>query len=219
MSGEQRRLPIDVWADIACPWCYVGERRLAAALTRRPDVVPVFRWMPFQLQPGLPPEGLPWREFAEAKFGGWDRARTMFAQVAAAGSPDGIAFRFEEIGRAPNTAAAHRLMLFAQERGRVREVAESLFAAYFEEARDIGDLATLADLAARAGLDPGEAREWLDSGASAFEVEQAQNLAGRMGITGVPFYIFDGRLALSGAQPVETFVAAIDRATEKEPAA
>lgn len=208
----QTELTIDVWADIACPWCYVGERRLIAALAERPNVRARLRWMPFQLQPGLPVEGLSWDEFVPAKFGGWEQARSAFAHVTSAGEPDGIAFHFDRVTRAPNTAEAHRLMLFAQDCGRVAEVAEALFAAYFAEGRDPSDRETLVSVAGSAGLEPGEARHWLESGAGSFEVEQAQRLAGRMGISGVPFYVFAGKYALSGAQPVEAFRAAIDTA-------
>jgi predicted DsbA family dithiol-disulfide isomerase len=209
---------IDVWADIACPWCYIGERRLAKARAQRPDIETAVRWMPFQLQPDLPAAGLPWSEFAPAKFGGWEQANAAFARVAEAGAADGIEFRFDRITRAPNTAAAHRLVLLAQERGAADPVIEALFAAYFTEGLDVADPATLRDIAARSGLDADEAAEWLESGSGSFEVEQAQRLARGMGVTGVPLYIFDGRFALSGAQPGEEFVAYLDvAAREVEP--
>jgi predicted DsbA family dithiol-disulfide isomerase len=209
----QNPLSIDIWADIACPWCYVGERRLHAALRERPEIRPAFRWMPFQLQPGLPPEGLPWDEFVPGKFGGWDNARAAFAHVSEVGAADGIAFRFERVTRAPNTASAHRLLLWAQEHGKLPELSEALFRAYFTDGRDPADTETLVALAEETGLDANDARHWLTSGTGSFEVEQAAKIAGRMGITGVPFYVFGGRYALSGAQPVAAFLSALDATT------
>ncbi len=168
--------------------------------------------MPFQLQPGLPSEGVPWEEFAPKKFGGWDNAHSAFAQVSEAGATDGIVFRFEKVTRAPNTANAHRLQLWAQEQDKLPELSEALFRAYFTEGRDPANTETLIALASEIGLDADEAGHWLASGAGAFEVEQAAKIVGRMGITGVPFYVFGGRYALSGAQPVAAFVSALDAA-------
>lgn len=202
---------IDVFADIACPWCYVGERRLKRALEAR-GIEAEVRWRPFELQPGLPPEGLPWPEMVEKKFGGWDRARPLFQHVAAAGADDGIRFEFEGIASAPNTRDAHRVMLLAQEHGRAAEAAEALFAAYFSEGRDVGRAEVLAAVAASAGVDAAEVREMLAGDRFVAEVEESEAAAAAGGVTGVPFFIFDGRFAISGAQPLEVFEMALDRA-------
>src|SRR6478609_380926 len=108
-------LRIDLYADIACPWCYIGERRLTQALAARPDLHVERHWRPFQLQPDLPPSGIPWSDLIEQKFGGAARATAMFGRVAASGASNGIAFNFDQVTRAPNTADAHRLVLFAAE--------------------------------------------------------------------------------------------------------
>ena len=202
---------IDLFADIACPWCWIGERRLKAALEAR-GVDATVRWRPYMLQRGLPPEGLDWNDFVEQKFGGWQRARPMFAQVANAGAADGLRYDFEAITRAPNTLDAHRVVLLAQEQGRMWEVADGLYSAYFAEGRDITGREVLAEVATAAGVPAERVREMLASPAYADEVEAVQALADRSGITGVPLAIFDGRYGVSGAQPPEVFAMAIDRA-------
>ena len=206
-------LAIDVFADIACPWCYIGERRLSAALGARPDLDAAVRWRPFQLQPDLPPGGLPWRPFAEEKFGGWERARAGFRHVERAAEPDGITFDFERIASAANTADAHRLVLFARGVGREWETARALFEGYFAGGRDLNEMDDLLALAASAGLDPDAAAAHLASDAGRDAVAESQRFARRHGIAGVPLTVFGGRLALSGAQPVEVFANALDQAT------
>ncbi|HEU4455386.1 MAG TPA: DsbA family oxidoreductase, partial [Longimicrobium sp.] len=151
---------IDLFADIGCPWCYVGERRLKRALESR-GVRATVRWHPYELQRGLPREGLPWSEIVEKKFGGWERARAMFQHVRNAGAEEGIQFDFERVASAPNTRDAHRVMLLAQEKGRLWEAAEAIFAAYFTEGRDVGSVDVLAEVADSAGVDAAEVREML----------------------------------------------------------
>ena len=130
---------IEVYSDIACPWCYIGERRLERALAARPEIQAECHWRPFQLQPDLPREGMPWRDLIDAKFGGAARAEAIFARVAQAGAPDGIDFRFDRMTIAPNTRDAHRLIAYAAGQGREWPMALALFAAHFTEGRDVGD--------------------------------------------------------------------------------
>jgi predicted DsbA family dithiol-disulfide isomerase len=216
-GGAARPLRIDVFADIACPWCYIGEARLERALAARPAVDVEWRWRPFQLQPGLPAGGVPWAEFAEQKFGGLAHAERMFAHVTAVGAADGLDFRFERMASAPNTGDAHRLVLFAGRAGLQRGAAAALFRAYFSEGRDLNDPAALAEVGAAAGLDADALREHLRGGADVDAVLRSQEEARRLGVTGVPFYVFDGRFAVSGAQPEDAFVQAIDSATALAP--
>jgi predicted DsbA family dithiol-disulfide isomerase len=202
---------IDLFADIACPWCWIGERRLKRALEAR-GIEATVRWRPYMLQRNLPPEGIPWNELVEKKFGGWDRARPMFAHVAGAGAPEGLRYDFEAIGRAPDTRDAHRTVLFAQEQGKVWEVADALFSAYFAEGRDVNDREVLAEVAAETGLDADAVREMLASGRFSGEVDAAQEVADASGVQGVPLAVFEGKYGVSGAQPVDVFNLAIDRA-------
>ena len=204
-------MTIDVFADIACPWCYIGEKRLFSAL-RESNYDATVQWRPFQLQPDLPTSGLPWRSFAEQKFGGWERARAGFRRVEQAAADDDLHFDFEGIASAANTADAHRLILFAREHGREWDMASALFRGYFSEGRDLNDEDDLIAITANAGLDTKAAADWLAGDAGRDEVLQSQQFAQKAGITGVPFTVIDGRLALSGAQPVETFVRALDQA-------
>jgi predicted DsbA family dithiol-disulfide isomerase/tRNA-binding EMAP/Myf-like protein len=211
-GGAARELQIDIFADIACPWCYIAEKRLEVALRDRGlDVV--WRWRPFQLQPGLPAAGLPWAEFVAGKFGA--DAAAIFDHVTTTGREDGVEFHFDRITRAPNTADAHRLVLFAAERGLARRAAHELFAEYFTRGNDIGDAAVLERIATRLEIPAAEARAFLAGDGGREAVAASQDVAARLGITGVPFFIFNGRTAVSGAQDSATFTRAIDMSFEE----
>jgi predicted DsbA family dithiol-disulfide isomerase len=207
-------LTVDVFADIACPWCWIGEARLERALARRGGQAIDWRWRPYQLQPGLPSAGEPWAAFVERKFGGAANARQMFAHVAGIGAREGLDYRFDRIANAPHTADAHRMVLFAMASGRGRETADALFRGYFSEGRDICHAAALIGIGASAGLDADALTLHLAGGAGRAEVLASQREAARMGVRGVPFYVFNGRLAVSGAQPAELFERAIAEATD-----
>jgi predicted DsbA family dithiol-disulfide isomerase len=196
-------LTIDVVSDVVCPWCYIGKRRLESALAmgERPRLE--IRWHPFQLNPDIPAEGADRRSYLEAKFGGPQRAREIYARVEAAGQEAGIAFAFERIERQPNTVDAHRLIAWAQANAleRTDALVERLFKAYFTEGADIGDMHELARLAGEAGYDPAGALAHLRSDEGRADVAAADRRSKEMGISGVPFFIFNRRLAVSGAQP------------------
>lgn len=212
--------PIEVFADIACPWCYVGEARLFRALERaraaHPGVDFQPRWQPYQLQPQLPPKGLPWREFAEMKFGGWQRALAGFRHVERAAQEDGIAFDFEHIATAANTADAHRLILWAREQDKEWPMAHALFDAYFNGSKNLNDPNDLAATAEAAGLDADTARAFLITDAQHASVADSQDRAARLGITGVPFFIIGNQYAFSGAQPQDVFTQAFTKALEAQ---
>lgn len=210
---------IEVWADVVCPWCWIGETRLYRALEQRPDVQAEVVWRPFQLAPDLPPEGMDWDEVVRTKFGGPERARAMFAHVAAAGAADGLEFDFERISAHPNTRNAHRLVLLAQEAGVGREMAEALFRANFQEGRDVGKTGVLADVAAQVGLDRDRIARFLGGDQMGRVVDESQAEAKEMGVDGVPFFVIEGKYAFSGAQPLETFVAVLDRVRQMDAAA
>jgi predicted DsbA family dithiol-disulfide isomerase len=211
-------LTIDVVSDVVCPWCYIGKRRLEAALARlreaEPDLSVTVRWHPFELNPDLPAAGADRREYLEAKFGGPERAQQVYARVRAAGDTVGIPFAFDAIERQPNTLEAHRLIAWAQSRpeGDAGELVEKLFRAYFLEGRYVGDREELARIATEAGFDPDDARAFLASEALREDVAGAEQRARQMGISGVPFFIFDGKTAVSGAHEPETLLDAIARA-------
>lgn len=204
-------MTLDVFADIACPWCYIGEARLAEALRQRPGLGVERRWRPFQLQPDLPPEGRP-RKFFHDKFGGPERTEEMFAHVAETGADIGLRFDFARLAGAPNTADAHRLVLLAEEYGRTWETVEALFEGYFADGRDLNDAEDVVAIAEHAGVPGADARALLGDDRYVEDVRRSQRIAQQAGIGGVPLYLFGDQFALSGAQPVEAFVQALDRA-------
>jgi len=202
-------LTIDVISDVICPWCFVGKRRLEKALGDRPAVV---RWHPFELNPDMPREGVELKPYYAEKFGSWEKAKELQARVAAAGREEGIAFQFDRVARIPNTVDAHRLIHLAGERGAQDAVVEVLFRAYFLDGRDLTDPATLADIAAEAGLNRAEMAELLAGDAGLEIVRTEENQVRRAGVSGVPLFIINNRVALSGAQPPEFFQQAFDQA-------
>lgn len=210
-------LTIDVISDVVCPWCFIGRRRLGTALQllahRERDVRPLVSWHPFQLNPDLPREGIDRRAYLEAKFGGWERAAQIYESVRAAGKTAGIDFAFERILRQPNTLDAHRLISWAQARGGAEEVVECLFRAYFLEGRFVGDRAVLAAIAGEAGLSAEAAGDYLASEEGVGAITAMDERVRELGVTGVPFFIFAGRVAVSGAQEPSVLVDAMDEAT------
>lgn len=218
MAGgpARRAFTIDVVSDVVCPWCYIGKRRLAAALARLDgawrDVDFQVSWHPFQLNPDLPAEGVDRQRYVEDKFGGPARAAELYARVRAAGESAGIHFDFDRIARQPNTLDAHRLIAWAQQRGPADTLVETLFRAHFIEGQFLGDRATLAGLAGDAGLDANAARAVLDSVAGSDEVRAQDARVRELGVTGVPFFIFDSRVAVSGAQEAQALAEVIDEA-------
>ncbi len=196
-------LTIDVVSDVVCPWCYIGKRKLEAALAlpQAADLPrAVVRWHPFQLNPDMPALGVSRKQYLEDKFGGPARAAEIYARVRAAGLGAGLDLNIDGITTQPNTLAAHALIAFAQQQGAGNEVKERLLQAYFVENRFIGSVDVLAAIAAEAGLDAKAAREWVSNPDQLQAVASADAQARGMGVSGVPFFIFNQKIALSGAQ-------------------
>jgi len=210
---------IDVISDVVCPWCFIGKRNLEQALetwrAKHRDQEPMVRWHPFQLNPQLPASGVPRKQYLENKFGGPERAKEIYARVLAAGKRAGIDFAFDAIQVQPNTINAHRMLQFAAERGKQDEMAEVIFRRYFLEGADLSDTQTLADMAQQAGLNRDEAAAYLASDANSELIKEQDRRARAIGVEGVPFFIFNQRLALSGAQPPEVIVEAMEKALEE----
>jgi predicted DsbA family dithiol-disulfide isomerase len=201
-------LTVDVWSDTVCPWCWLGKRRFEAALRQRPDLAVEVRWHPFELNADMPPEGADRREYLQRKFGDPDRFKDAQQQLIQLGAAVGIDYRFALATRMPNTRGSHVLARLAGERQ--SDVVERLFAAYFHEGRDVGDPAVLAAIAGEAGLDAAAVRARLDARADHAAIEQEERQAYGMGISGVPFFVFAGKWAVSGAQETDAFVRALD---------
>jgi predicted DsbA family dithiol-disulfide isomerase len=215
------KLTIDVISDVVCPWCYIGKRRLESALrelaAREPAVRPLVSWHPFQLNPDLPREGIDRRAYVEAKFGGPDRARAVYARIRDVGAEVGIAFAIDAIVRQPNTRDAHRLISWAQARGDADALVERLFRAYFVEGRFVGDREVLAAVAGEAGLDAAAARAYLATDQGDDAIVAMDRRVRELGVEGVPFFIFAGRIAVSGAQEPQTLLDAIAEARDASP--
>jgi predicted DsbA family dithiol-disulfide isomerase len=196
-------LPITVYSDVICPWCYVGKRRLEAALDGAglPQGVQL-SWRPFELNPDMPAEGITRTEYRTRKFGP-ERASELDRNMIEIGNEAGIAFAFDRMQRTPNTRLAHRLIWEADRQGRQNEIVNRLFRAYFEEAQDIGSAEVLTRLASDAGLDAEGVQRALSDAASLDAVVELEQQGYRMGIQGVPFFIVSGKYAISGAQPPE----------------
>ncbi len=273
-------LTIDIVSDVVCPWCYIGKRKLEAALAlpQAADLPPVqIRWHPFQLNPGLPEAGMPRQQYLEEKLGGPARAAEMYARVHAAGSAVGLDLNFDAIKQQANTLAAHALIAFAQAsheknladgvdlpprraapskaappwgaeshtkwgnvgasllpprraapskaappRGAESHtqwanvgaslIKESLLKAYFVEGRFIGSMDVLTQIATQAGLDGEAARAYIGDTANRAAVAQADAQARQMGVSGVPFFIFNQKVAVSGAQDPQALLAAMRQA-------
>ena len=172
------------------------------------------RWLPFQLNPDLPEGGIPREDYVARKFG--SRGKGINERVVAIGKQLEIPFAYEKMQVQPNTLNSHRLMLFAERSGKQDALAEELFRAHFLEGRNLTDRDTLADVAARAGLDRNEIAAYLVSDADRDAIGQADSEARAAGIGGVPFFIFNRRIGVSGAQDAEVLLDAMEQAAEKQ---
>lgn len=208
-----RALDLEIISDAICPWCWVAKHRLTRALNHLPaGVVGKVTWRPFELNPGMPVEGMDRRAYRSAKFGSWERSHALDAQVADAARPDGLEFRHDLIARTPNTIAAHRLVWLAQRFGKQDEVVEALFSAYFHEGRDVGDPDTLIEIGTEAGIDPVAIIAMYDSDEGRAEVEKELERASTMAIRGVPTVLVNGEPIFSGAIPAAEMVAKLREA-------
>lgn len=200
-------LSIEVISDIVCPWCYIGKRRLDAALKEFADPTVAVLWKPFQLTPELPPEGVDRKAYMEKKFGA-ESAREMQAHITELGRADGIDFQFERIEYSPNTFHAHRLIWNARQEGHQDTAVEALFRAYFIEGRNIGDQAVLADIGREIGISEDRLHSFTQRNEGAEETKQEISEAYQRGITLVPYFTINQDHWIEGADTVETFVQA-----------
>jgi predicted DsbA family dithiol-disulfide isomerase len=213
-SGMVMVLHVDVISDVICPWCLIGKRRLesaVAALGRHHEVR--VRWLPFQLNSTMPKEGINRQEYRTRKFGSWERSLELDARVVEVGKAEGIDFAFDKIEWTPNTLDAHRLIWLAGKEGVQDAVVEAQFRAYFTEGRGISNRPTLLDVVADAGLDRARSEGVLNSGDGLEAMNEAEELARRFRVEGVPFFIVNNKITLSGAQQPDAFLDAFERAT------
>ena len=206
---------VDVISDVICPWCYIGKRRLEkaiAAVDGQHDVH--VHWHPFQLNPTMPKEGISRREYRTRKFGSWERSLELDAKVIAVGESEGIHFDFDRSGRTPNTVDAHRLIWLAGQNDCQDAIVEALFRAYFTDGKDIGNRQTLIDVAAEGGVNRQAFEEMLNSDDGMDVITNGREMSQRHQVNGVPFFIINNAITLSGAQAPETFLDAFNQANE-----
>jgi len=206
------RVTIDIVSDIVCPWCYLGKARLELAIADVQDEVGVdINWRPYRLNPDHPPEGVDHQADLAAKLGGKDAVERAHAMLRQLGEEVGIRYNFEAIKIGPNTLDAHRLLHWAMMEGREIQdrVATALFKANFEEGRNVGDHAVLADIGEKNGLDRKVIENLLKTDADKDTVLSEIDAAQKMGVNGVPFFIIDGQYAVSGAQTQDVFANAL----------
>lgn len=203
--SESVTFRIEVFQDTVCPWCRIGKRHLERALSEwgGPQSIDV-SYRAFYLDPAIPPEGRDFRRHMHAKGGGRVPLEAFFERPRAMGEAVNLTFNFEDIERAPNTTLSHQLLKFVDPELE-GDLLEALYAAYFEHGRDIGDVEVLLDLAEQHGLERQRTRNRLEAGEGRQAIEADLQRAAELGVTGVPFYVFDDRYGLSGAQPPQAF--------------
>ncbi len=205
-------LQVDAVADFICPWCYLGKSRLEQALnhiqgTDQPKVL----WHPFQLNPDMPVDGMPFDEYLDKRFGGRELVQPFLDELTVVGEKEGIIFRFDQLERIPNTLNAHRLIQIASPGLQQNRLVDLLFSNFFEHGRDIGDNDLLSVLARQAGLDAAAIGRFQRPDSGLAEVRAEEKHLREMGVSGVPNYIFNGKYAVAGAQDADALVRVFDQ--------
>ena len=214
MDNQSRILHLDIISDVICPWCFIGKRKLDAALCELESLKVNLIWRPFQLDPTTPPDGYDRRKQMEERFGN-DGARKLADNILAAAEGTGINFAFDKIDRTPNTLNAHRLIRWAASTGRQHQVAETLFCRYFERGEDVGQKHVLLDIAAENEMDTDLVARLLDSDADVKETRNDDAAARDLGVAGVPAFLAGGKFLLMGAQDSERLAQFFKKANEK----
>lgn len=222
-----QKIAIEMVSDLVCPWCWLGLRRLKAAIALVPEIETEILMRPYQLDPTIPEEGTEHKAYIRAKFGPeadegaehssksrWKQMRTALETY---GQDEGIPFKFDDIPMRPNTTNAHRLVHWAQGQGKGIAAKEALFTAYFTDHRDIGDKAVLADIAEEIGLDRAIVTDLLAGEADRDTVLEEANLFMQMGVRGVPCFIGNRSIAISGAESAEKIAKLIRATAEQSP--
>lgn len=208
--SDANSITIDVVSDVVCPWCFIGQKRLDRAIAASGADVHV-HWRPFQLDPTIPSEGKDRRAYMLEKFGSEERIREIHARIEPLGAAEGISFAFDAIKVAPNTLDAHRVIRWAGAAGEdvQNRLVRRLFQLNFEEGKNLGDPSVLVEAAREAGMDAAVVETLLPTDADVEAVRTEIATASRMGVTGVPCFLLEGKYAVMGAQDAETLADAI----------
>lgn len=197
---------LDIVVDTICPWCFIGKRRLEEAMETSFGQPIEIHYRPFLLNPDMPDEGMDRQEYLSRKFGGEHRAERIYDNIRRTGETTGIDFQFGAIKRTPNSVDSHRLIRFSERHGGqdvTEQVVQHLYNAYFLNGEDIGDKEVLCDVAEKAGLDRDAVAAYLASDEDRSDIYRENAEAHRIGVTGVPCFILDGKYAIAGAQEAE----------------
>ncbi len=214
-ASDRDVFPIDVVSDVVCPWCFIGKRRLEKAIAMKPEIPVEVRFRPYFLNPWVPREGISRTEYLTTKFGSVERYNANANRIVGVAAAEGLTYAPDKIKRQPNTIDCHRLILWAEEAGDAARMKQRLMDLYFTEGADLSDREVLVKAAADCGLDADRVRRDLAADADAARVEEAANASKDSGIDGVPFFIFGGVLAVSGAQDASYLASAIERGAEE----
>lgn len=207
---DRNAVTVEMIADLACPWCYLGLVRLNKARALRPGLAVSLRWWPYLLNPQLPRDGMDRRTYLRAKFGGDANADRIYARIKAAGREDGLTFAFSKIQRTPNTVFAQRLILLAEAGDKGELMIETLFKAMFEEGRDIGNVDQLMELAEAVGLTREDVSALFTGDRFAADIVRGYQRAQMIGVQGVPVYVVDREHIIAGAQAPEVLAGLLD---------
>ena len=215
MADKSEPLVIEVVSDVVCPWCFIGKRRLEKAIASRPDLSVEVHFRPYFLNDWVPREGISRTEYLTTKFGSVERYNQNAQRIVGVAASEGLTYAPEKIQRQPNTTDCHRLIAWANAEGKEARMKQRLMDLYFTEGADLTDRETLVKAAAEVGLDGTRVRELLAGDTDVEHITQAAESAKRAGIDGVPFFIFNGVLAVSGAQSPEYLVSAMEQSIEE----
>ena len=211
------KIKIDVISDVVCPWCYIGKRRLEKAVETLKDTLEVeVHYHPFELNPNTPPKGYDHKTYLTDKFGGEERYTQLTNQVSSVAAQEGLRFDYSLQSKLPNTFDVHRIIWLAGKEGKQLQLVEAFFKAYFEKGADLTLHENLVAIASANGLDAVKVWELLKGDLGKEEVREKETANGKMGISGVPFYIINDKYAVSGAQPAEVFIEALPDIASKE---
>jgi predicted DsbA family dithiol-disulfide isomerase len=202
-------LQIDIVSDVVCPWCYIGKRRIEDALALASDVPVEVHWRPFFLNSWIPREGISRDEYLTAKFGSVEAYKGIAGRVVTAAGEEGLVYRPDLVKRQPNTIDCHRLIHWAEAKGKAAEMKQRLMELYFQGEGDLTDINVLVQAAADCGLDADDVRRRLATDEDVARISAQAQEAADKGISGVPTYVFAGKYAVSGAQPADQLARAI----------
>jgi len=206
---------VEMVADLACPWCYLGLVRLDKARALRPTLDVRLRWWPYMLNPQLSKDGMDRRTYLRSKFGGDAEANRVYQRIEDAGKEEGMTWALDKIRRTPNTIAAQRMILLAQERGQADPMIRTLFKAFFEDGVDIGRIDALYPLGEAAGMPRDDIEALFAGDAHSADIIRGHQRAQMMGVQGVPVYIVDQEHVIAGAQAPEVLAGLLDVASAK----